>query len=499
MNTLPENDSVVLPRTLYRAEQVRELDRITIEEHGIPGATLMRRAGEAAFACLQYHWPRARALGVLCGVGNNGGDGFVVARLALEAGYGVRVWQVGEAAKIRGDALTAREDFLAAGGVIEDFTGGLEGVEVLVDGLLGTGLNGEVEGVWRTAIEAVNTNHAQGAKVLALDIPSGLHADSGHILGAAVEADASVTFIGLKVGLFTGQGPACCGALSFSSLDVPDTVYSQFTPVAMRLSWDASALPKRRATAHKGDFGHVLVIGGDRGMSGALQLAGEAALRTGAGLVSAATHPEHAAMISAVRPELMVHAVESAADLSPLLKRATVLVVGPGLGQAEWGRALFSVVLACKQPLVVDADGLNLLAIEPLQRPNWILTPHPGEAARLLGQTAQQVQADRLAAAQSMQEKYGGMVVLKGAGTVIVDEHGAISVCSDGNPGMASGGMGDVLSGVIASLLAQGCSLGEAARLGVALHACAADIAAGDCQRGLLASDLFPVMRSLLG
>jgi len=268
---------------------------------------------------------------------------------------------------------------------------------------------------------------------------------------------------------------------------------------AAQISWEQFSLPPRDPAAHKGDFGHVLVVGGDHGMSGALRLAGEAALRTGAGLVSAATRADHAAIVSAARPELMSHGVESAAALTPLLKRASVLAVGPGLGQGEWSHKLFSAVLESSLPMVVDADALNLLAAEPMWRDNWILTPHVGEAARLLQQSIEQVQADRIKAATELQQKYGGVAVLKGAGTVVVDDAGESSVCSEGNPGMASGGMGDVLTGVIAGLLAQGFSLGEAVRLGVCLHAHAADVAAKYGQRGLLASDLFPVMRRLLG
>lgn len=266
-----------------------------------------------------------------------------------------------------------------------------------------------------------------------------------------------------------------------------------------RLHWDQFTLPARRPVAHKGDFGHVLVIGGDHGMSGALRLAGEAALRTGAGLVSAATRADHAASVSVARPELMSHGVESASALSPLLKRASVLAVGPGLGQGEWGRKLFSAVLESSLPMVVDADALNLLAAEPAHRNNWILTPHAGEAARLLGKTVVQVQADRVTSALALQQKYGGVVVLKGAGSLVVGAVGEISICNDGNPGMASGGMGDVLTGVIAGLLAQGSDLTVAAQQGVCLHAHAADLAAKEGQRGLLASDLFPYLRRLLG
>jgi len=500
MNATFDNPSRNLPRSLYRAEQVRELDRIAIEEQGIPGAILMARAGQAAFAFLQQRWPQARSVGVLCGIGNNGGDGFIVARLAHEAGYLVRVWQVGDVDRIHGDALTARQQMQAAGLIAEDFAAAdFSTVDVLVDGLLGTGLKGEVDGRWQQAIEAMNHARANGNGVLALDIPSGLHADTGRILGNAVQADACITFIGLKLGLFTGQGPAMCGTLHFDDLTVPAAVYAQLKPVAHRLSWDQFTLLSRNPTAHKGDFGHVLVVGGDQGMSGAIRLAGEAALRTGAGLVSVATRATHAALISAARPELMSHSVETASALILLLKRASVLAVGPGLGQGEWGRILFSVLLESPLPMVVDADALNFLAAEPVYRDNWILTPHPGEAARLLGQTVEQVQSDRLAAATALQQKYGGVAVLKGAGTVVVDPAGEAVICNEGNPGMASGGMGDVLTGVIASLLAQGYSLDKAARQGVCLHAHAADVAAQDGQHGLLASDLFPIMRRLSG
>ena len=489
-----------LPHSLYRAEQVRELDRIAIEELGIPGLTLMQRAGSAAFEALRRRWPRARRLGVLCGGGNNGGDGFVLARLAWEAGLTVSVWQVGDAGRTRGDALMARQQMEQAGLRAEPLDAGrLAACEVLVDGLLGTGLGGEVSGTWRAAIEAVNAAHDAGCGVLALDIPSGLHADTGAVLGAAVHADATITFIGLKLGLLTGLGPDCCGEVLFDDLDVPPETFARLQPSATRLSAPAAGevLPPRRPCAHKGDFGHVLVVGGDHGMSGAARLAGEAALRCGAGLVSLATRPGHATAIGAARPELMCHGVEEALALRPLLRRASVLAIGPGLGRGAWGRDLLGAALASRLPLVVDADALNLLSADPLERAQWVLTPHPGEAARLLGCSSAEIQADRPAAVRALQRQYGGVVVLKGAGTLIADPNG-IALCDAGNPGMASGGMGDVLTGVIAALLAQGLSPGEAARHGVCLHAAAADQAARDGQRGLLASDLFPHLRALL-
>jgi len=255
----------------------------------------------------------------------------------------------------------------------------------------------------------------------------------------------------------------------------------------------------RAADAHKGRFGHVLIVGGNQGMSGAARLAAEAAARCGAGLVSVATRPEHAASLNSGCPELMVHAVEQPADLQPLLKRASVVVVGPGLGQTAWSKNLFERVLDSGLPLVVDADALKLLARDYRQRDNWILTPHPGEAGHLLQQAVEVVEQDRFSAVRQLVVHYRGVVVLKGAGSLIAADNKTIHLCARGNPGMASGGMGDVLSGVLGALLAQGLGAFEAAGAGVFLHARAADLAAGDKgERGLLASDLIPVVRELL-
>jgi len=367
-----------------------------------------------------------------------------------------------------------------------------------VDAVFGTGLEREVAGKWRQALERVNQSRAP---VLALDIPSGLHSDTGQILGEAVRADATISYIGLKQGMFTGDGPACCGAVRFHALDVPAVVYSREILAARRLDWQqqATRLSPRSRSAHKGNFGQVLMIGGERGFSGAIRLAAEAAARSGAGLVTLATHPAHAALLNLGRPELMCHGVEHADDLAPLLRRATVVAIGPGLGQGAWGQALFGRVLESGLPLVVDADALNLLAREPLQRDDWILTPHPGEAARLLDCTTAEIQADRFEAAARLQSRFGGVVVLKGAGTLIRDGASRpVGICSDGNPGMASGGMGDVLTGVIAGLRAQGFAMDESASLGVCLHAAAGDRAAQAGERGLLASDLMPELRRLL-
>lgn len=484
-----------LPAALYTATQVRELDRRAIEDHGVPGYSLMTRAGQAAFDRLRERWPDARRIGVLCGPGNNGGDGYVIARLARAAGLGCWVLEAGDPARLKGDAARARADWVQAGGTPFSGAAPWPEADVLVDALLGTGLDRAVEGALGGLIDAIN---ASGLPVLAVDIPSGLHADTGAVLGRAVRAAVTVSFIGLKTGLFTGEGPACCGEVVFDPLDVPEAVYRDLPPAATRL--DAACiqrLGRRPRSAHKGHFGHVLVVGGDRGMPGAVRLAGEAAARTGAGLVSVATHPDHAPLLPLARPELMVHGVAAPADLSPLLARATVLAVGPGLGQGDWGRALLGRLLETGLPLVLDADALNLLAQEGARRDDWVLTPHPGEAARLLGRDSASAQADRIAAAREIQARYGGVCVLKGAGTVIRDAEGT-AICTGGNPGMASGGMGDVLTGIIAGLLAQGLSPVLAARLGVCAHAEAADRAARAGERGLLASDLLTELRGVV-
>lgn len=489
-----------LPLQLYRAAQVRDLDRLAIEQHGIPSQTLMERAGAAAFRLLRAQWPQAQRIGVVCGPGNNGGDGFVLARLAQEIGLNVKVLAIGDQARLRGAAREAADALRAAGVEAASYTGGvLSGYEVVVDALLGTGLDRAVEGLPRAAIEAMN---ASGVPVLALDIPSGLDADTGRMRGAAVHADLTVSFIGLKQGLFTADGPDCCGRVHYSSLGVPAQVFARVEAASSRFSYQilAHRLKPRGRGAHKGQHGHVLIIGGDHGMNGAVLLAGKAALRTGAGLVSIATRSAHAAQLSLAQPELMCHGVEDAAALQPLIERATVIAVGPGMGGSPWARALLGRVLEQSRPLVVDADALNLLAQDPMRRDDWVLTPHPGEAARLLGGTATQVQDDRFQAVARLQARYGGTVILKGAGTLVCGPDGAIGLCHGGNPGMAGGGMGDLLTGVVAGLIAEGMGIAEAARFATAVHAAAGDLAAGEegGERGLLASDLLGPIHRLM-
>jgi len=487
-----------LPANLYRADQVRSLDRRIIEHHAISGFQLMERAAASAWQELGTAWPEARRVTVLCGSGNNAGDGFLLAGLAHDAGCQVRLITLTDPDNLAGDASRAAR--LTLGRVpAEPFTGSnqLADADILIDAILGTGLDRTLEGEYLDAVKAVN---ASGRPVLAIDIPTGLHADCGQVMGDAVQADVTVTFIGLKQGLFTGYGADYCGKIIFADLGAPDEIYSAIPAAVRRIDYAAqkSLLSPRRRSAHKGAFGHVLVLGGDYGYNGAVRMTAEAAARCGAGLTSVATRSGHALAIPMAVPELMARGVEQPAELDPMLTRASVVVAGPGLGQDDWGQKLFTKILDSPLPLILDADALNLLAREPAQSDRWILTPHPGEAARLLGIDTAAVQADRLHAALSLYARYGGVIVLKGSGTIVYGDGDLPMICTDGNPGMASGGMGDVLSGVIAGLLAQGIAPLQAASLGVAIHAAAGDRAAGQGgERGLLATDLLPWIRRL--
>ena len=488
-----------LPEALYRAAATREADRRAAANFGLGGGVLMERAGAAAFAILRERFPRARRIAVVCGPGNNGGDGYVLARLASAAGLAVQVASPGDVSRLQGDAAGACARCIEAGGAVESFAAErLRESEVVVDALFGTGLERPLEGVWRQAVEAIN---ASGRPALALDTASGLHADSGRVLGVAVRADVTLSFIGLKAGLFTARGREMSGLILFDDLAIPAAVFDGLAPLARRITERnlRGLLPERPRHAHKGDAGRVLIVGGQPGMPGAAQLAGTAAYRAGAGLVTIATHPLHAPLISAARPELICHAVTEGVDPQTLLGAAHSVAIGPGLGQGRWGQSLWQATLTTTLPLVVDADGLRLLAAQPKRRDNWILTPHPGEAAALLGVSVAEIEGDRFQAARAISDRYGGVCVLKGSGSLVARDGDALLwLCDRGNPGLATGGSGDVLTGAIVALLAQGLAPVDAARLGVWAHATAGDRVARTGERGLLASDLFAPLRDVL-
>jgi NAD(P)H-hydrate epimerase len=480
-------------RDLHTVAQARLMEREALAVLAISSQELMRRAASAAFNSLRRHWPQARQICIHCGPGNNGGDGFLLGVLAREAG--LRADLVALQATSTEDAALARAAWEAGGSQVRlwDADGALPDADLHVDALYGIGLNRAPETAAARLIELINQS---GTPVLALDVPSGLNADTGDCPGAAIRADVTVTFIAGKRGLHTGRAADQSGVIELATLGVPDSVYASTRQDAQLLV--AEALPPRRRYANKGDNGHVLIIGGDCGMAGAARLAGESALRGGAGLVSVATRAEHGSVLNAARPELMVHGVDGPQTLAPMLQRADVLALGPGLGQAAWGHALWLTALDANKPLVLDADGLNLLAREPRRfSAPTVLTPHPGEAARLLGVSTRAVEQDRFAAVRELASRHAAVVVLKGAGSLIADPDGRLDVCPWGNPGMASGGMGDLLTGIVAALLAQGCDAWQAACLGVGLHARAGDHAACRGERGLLASDLLAPLRAL--
>lgn len=481
---------MALPIALYSSAQVRALDAHAIEVLGIPAYTLMKRAGEAALRHLRSRYPVAHRIAVVCGGGNNGGDGYVLARFAQAAGLTVTVLAASEPEELRGAARQAFEDFRATGARARPFAAALlaEG-EVVVDALLGTGLRGAVRTEYAAAIRAINLS---GRPVFALDVPSGLDSDAGVALGEAVRADGTVTFVALKTGLLVGEGPEYTGTVFFDDLELTAPA-GEFAPRLTRIveSEIHAALPRRHRAAHKGDFGRVLLVGSGSGMPGATRLAGEACLRVGAGLTTVAVAPENVAAVAAGRPELICLALTDSRVLTEALARADVVAIGPGLGRSPWARAALDAVLATEKPLVVDADALNLLAeAEARPRGDWILTPHPGEAARLLDLTTQAIQHDRLAALDRLLARFGGTIVLKGAGTLVGSAGRTPGVCERGNPGMASAGTGDVLTGAIAGILAQCRDPWTAARVGVLVHAMAGDAAARGGERGVLASDL---------
>jgi len=489
---------VPLPTAIFSTRQIRELDDHAIDRLGIPGYALMKRAGEASLRMLRTRWPRAQAVTIVCGSGNNAGDGYVLARFAHAAGLSVRVLSATDPSSLRGDALRAYEDLTAARAtaVAPFCAAALADSDVIVDAMLGTGVKHEVRPALHAAIAAIN---ACGKPVFALDVPSGLCADTGFPRGIAVRADCTITFVGLKSGLFLGDGPEYCGTLFFDDLEVPVPAAPGFEPVLTRLLENeiSQALPGRARAAHKGSFGRVLIIGSGPGMPGACRLAGEAALRVGAGLVSVAVAPESAVAVAGGRPELIVHSLRDPAELDEWLERTDVVAIGPGLGKSSWAQRTLARVLEWRGATILDADALNLVAdADSPARDNWILTPHPGEAARLLQTSTESVQLDRLAALRELVGRYGGISVLKGAGTLIGAKGYGAAICERGNPGMAAPGMGDVLTGAIAGVLGQVGDPWVAARVGVLAHAMAGDAEARHGERGLLASEVARELRT---
>ncbi|MBI4011263.1 MAG: NAD(P)H-hydrate dehydratase [Candidatus Rokubacteria bacterium] len=516
---------------LATAEEMRRADRRATERFGVPSLLLMENAGRGAADAIEraFGSARGRRVAVVCGKGNNGGDGFVLARQMAGRGAAVAVWLVGRSADVRGDAATnlaaVRQSGLPfselGGGGIEALRAALREVDLVVDALLGTGVSGPATGPVAEAIAAVNE---AGRPVCALDLPSGLSADHGRLPGPVVRAALTVTFGVRKLGLALYPGAEYAGQVEVVDLGMPRGWLEEGLTVAIPEAEDLAALvPARPADAHKGHFGHLLVVAGSVGKTGAAVLACRGALRAGTGLVTCALPATQQPVVAAQLPEAMTEPLpETGAQtlsgkalerLGELVSRVDAVALGPGVGlPAETQAAARELAVGVARPMVIDADGLTALVghlggLREARGPR-LLTPHPGEAGRLLGLSAAEVQADRVGSARRLAEESGAWVALKGAGTVVASPGGAalsvpgveVTLNPTGNPGMATGGMGDVLTGIAGGLLAQGVVPDAALRLAVYLHGLAGDLAAAARgPAGLLASDVADALPAALG
>lgn len=482
------------PERVFTGTECREIDRIAIEELGISGFRLMYRAASFAMAELFKRWPQPNSVSIVCGSGNNAGDGYLLAGALHARQIPVQIVQIGDASRLRGAAKRAFESIKKLG---LTFSGdeALSG-EVIVDALLGTGARGEVRPTFATAIGRINGTNKP---VLALDLPSGVDADTGgFLIEEPVRADLTTCFVGRKFALMTGKACNVAGDVVTSSLEIPADTFDRVSGIPVLPSHDGErVLPKRQPSSHKRHFGHVLIVGGNRGMGGAVLLAGEACLRTGAGLVSVITRPDHAGNLVSRRPELMVRGSVEGEIESTLIEQVDVIAVGPGLGVDAWARRLLENVCASNKPLIVDADALNLYAKGSYSLPpGSIVTPHPGEAARLLETTTTAVENDRVGAVKELTAQLRVVGILKGAGTLVANDGELHAVCDIAEPALSTAGSGDVLTGIIAASYAQlGVPL-RATALGVYLHALAGGHArAYAAGRGVIAGDLIDSLR----
>jgi hydroxyethylthiazole kinase-like uncharacterized protein yjeF len=486
-----------IPSNLYTAAQVRALDRYAIEQCQLGGYELMQRAASAIVKLLRFRWPRARRVAVICGSGNNGGDGLVVSRLLLSVGLSVKTGLHGSGEALKNESRHAFEDFIDAGGELHPVDACIdEGTEIVIDALFGSGLSRPIEG--RAAAIIATMNRSQ-ANIIAVDVPSGLCSTTGAVLGTAVRASATLTFIAGKCGLLTADGPDFTGSLFFDNLGVPDEVYHSTVPSARCISSLQQIEPfcARSKATHKGQCGSVLLVGGNVGYGGAIRLSARACLRTGAGRVTVICHPKNGD-VDTVTPEVMVKTTTSQETLQPEIEACDVIAIGPGLGTDDWARGLLGTVLRSGKPLVLDADALNLLNEFSVAVPkNSVLTPHPQEAGRLLSIDTKEIQSDRFAAVANLAHKYSATALLKGNGTLVCGG-GKTTLIAAGNPDMATAGMGDALTGFVASFIGQGMPAKQAAVAAATLHAQAGDMASGKFGRGLIASDVIEFAAKLL-
>lgn len=468
---------------LYDKKSIVAIEQLALTNFNISSIYLAEKAVAACIDQLLKNFPTAKKIAVFCGMGNNANDGLKIAAKLQSMGLLVQIIK----------AL--------------DWTKDLQlDADVIVDALFGIGINRNITGVWEQIINQINNSRIP---VLSVDIPSGLDPDTGQVLGVAVKARITITFIGLKKGLFTGKGREYSGEIKFNNLGLPLEAYDNVICNAVRLTDNDfnNILPKRLAFAHKGNFGKLLILGGKDGMQGAAWLSGMAALRAGSGIVYVLSNSHEQATFNNLCPEIQWHNFSEIKQLKELLSKSTVVLLGPGLGNDKYSKIFFDEVMQTDLPLILDADGLNILSEKFNNnfkiRKNWVLTPHVAEAAKLLKTDVATVDADRFAAVEELSRKFKATVILKGSGTLIKfyqkdREHSPVYLCDLGNPGMATAGMGDILAGIVAALIAQKLNLKNASTLGVFVHALAGDLAAKNGQIGMLASDLLWFIRKII-
>jgi len=454
-------------RALFTPKQIRTIDQLAQQQMGDDGWVLMQRASKQAWSLAETLWPKAQKVYILVGPGHNGGDGYLLGQYAHQAGRQVTFCQTQPPQT--GLALRAFQAVIQFNIKISSFNhAALQDADLVVDALFGIGLNRPLTPPWQDITQAVNL---AGKPLLALDCPSGLNCETGQASPNCIKADHTAAFIADKLGYYQLDGLDYTGQIHRCNLGLEPHLIEKCPAEALCPDISDVRLPRRLHNSHKGDFGRALLIGGDQGMMGAIALAGLACLRSGTGLVNIISHEQHQTALTQMQPELMVN---KGKDILKLISAASAVAIGPGLGQNQWSWQLFEQTCQIENPLIMDADALNLLAQKPRYNDHWILTPHPKEAARLLQISTTQIQQDRLAAVKELQRRFGGVIVLKGSGTLICDgQH--LSLCRYGNGGMAKGGMGDVLTGLITGLVAQGIAPFKAAEIGCIQHAYTAD------------------------
>jgi len=515
-----------IKKRLASAEEMRELDRSTIEEFGIPGEVLMESAGKGVFEYLEDNYRYLQDALIVCGKGNNGGDGFVVGRYLLNRGVRVTAILLGRNKELKGDARLNLERFLKLEGKVIEVTDEkqltrlkriIEESELIIDAIFGTGLNSLVKGLPAKAIKLINEAHFNfGIPVIAIDIPSGINASTGEVMGEAVWADATITFGLAKLGHYTYPGADYVGDLKIVEIGIPARYCLDIETYLLDEEMATVFLKPRRADCHKGDNGHCVIFAGSTGKTGAAAMASESALRAGAGLVTLAVPASLNDIFEIKLTEVMTEPIEdeekkfgrkSISQAKKFMEGKDAIALGPGIGSGkEMDEFVREILVSASVPVVVDADGLNSLArqksiFKEIKAP-LVLTPHPGEMSRLTGISVADVQKDRMGVAKKFAREWGAIVVLKGAGTVIADPEGIAFLNRSGNPAMASAGMGDVLTGIIAGLLSQHYGPLEASALGVFMHGMAGDLATKELgDAGIIATDVIrkiPAVRKSL-